>query len=90
MVDNDSGQSGMMGDTLHGEGAEITADWGTPEPGSHVRLIVDGAPFETFATSGAGSKNWHLPISSARWCVAELRDRDGLMCAVTNPIFFTP
>ncbi len=84
------GETGMMGDTLHGSQAEVTADWGTPESGSQIRLIVDGAAFETFATDEAGSKSWRLPISSARWCVAELRDRDSLLCALTNPIFFEP
>jgi hypothetical protein len=36
-----------------------------------------------------GRHTWRLTADQARWCVVEMRDEDGQMLALTNPIFFS-
>ncbi len=63
------------------------ARWQGCPDGAVVRLIADGSVAVESAADGDGARRWDE--IRARWCVAELRDRDGGMLAVTNPVYFS-
>jgi len=82
-----AGQQAMMGDTLPDEGAEITASWDGAHEGDSVRFVVNGRIHETQPAAQTGQAVWPLKAGEAAWCTVELRDHDGGLWAVTNPIF---
>lgn len=79
------GQQAMMGDTLVGDAATLTAAWSDAPAGCTLRWIVDGEPRQTVLCEASGTAQ--LALADARWCVLELRDSGGQMQAITNPIF---
>lgn len=84
-----SGEQGMMGDTLAEDSAvTVAARWRGAQDGHTVRLIADGKVRETVDAQGEGEKVWTIPAGEAKWCTLELRDPQGGLWAVTNPIFF--
>jgi len=77
----------MMGDTVPGSQADLTVSWhSVPDQGATVRWIVDGETRSTLPADESGTNLLH--IDAAHWCVVELRAANGVMLAVTNPIFF--
>ncbi len=80
--------TGMMGDTMHGQRAQLTVTWDDPESGDVLRLISDGQLAETILLEKAGTWQWAFPIERSRWHVIEWRDSTGRIRAITNPIFF--
>jgi hypothetical protein len=79
----------MPGDSCRaqaGETIRISAKWGGCPPGSHLDLVVDGEKRET--TGGGPSAIWDLPGGQTGWALLTLRDPDGEMLALTNPIYF--
>ena len=86
---NGAGATAMMGDTLpvQGDGITVTTQWGKAPADATLRLIVNGAVQERLTVSDSGEARWTLPAYGPRWCAIELRDADGAMSAVTNPIF---
>jgi hypothetical protein len=85
----ESGATAMMGDSLPAETVTLSAQWKDVAEGGVLRLIVDGAEKESQSASVTGEANWTLPGGSAKWCTVELRDAEGRLWAVTNPIFFS-
>ena len=83
-----SSAKAMMGDSLPAEAATIMVRWKDAHPGSIVRLIADGVVHESHSVEAMGEARWMLDAGQAQWINAELRDADGSMWAVTNPIFF--
>jgi hypothetical protein len=53
--------------------------------GAVVRLVADGDVAAESPAVADGAARWEG--IRARWCVVELRDRDGAMLAVTNPVY---
>jgi hypothetical protein len=84
----DSGATGMMGDVLPNERTIVTVRWADAPPDARLRLIVNGVAHDTRTIETAGEASWTLDAGTARWCSAELRDADGGMWAITNPVFF--
>ena len=84
-----AGQNLMPGDSCRaqaGETIHISAEWGGCPPGSRLELVVDGEKRETPA--GGPSTRWDLPGGQTGWALLTLRDPDGEMLALTNPIYF--
>jgi hypothetical protein len=84
-----AGQNLIPGDscrTQAGESIHLSAAWGGCPPGSRLELVVDG---EKHAPAAGGlSASWDLPGGQTGWALLTLRDPDGEMLALTNPIYF--
>jgi hypothetical protein len=87
-VETASGMRGMIGDTVPAERATVTIRWEGAHPGDFVRLVLDGRAYHDKQVNAAGQIARPLPAGQHRWCTAELRDADGGLWAVTNPIYF--
>lgn len=77
----------MMGDSIQGDEISVKVVWDNAFEGDTLRLIVDGHRQEIVHAGKSGQANWELLSSNARWFNVELRDQDGGLRAVTNPIF---
>ena len=49
---------------------------------------LDGRADHDKTVDNVGEVRWPLAEGQARWCNVELRDADGGLWAVTNPVFF--
>jgi len=86
-----NGMHAMMGDVLDiGEDVPIyvTAKWTDCSPRSHLAFIVNGVVQETCLVQDEGSGTWELRGGQANWCLVTVRDDQGVMLALSNPIFF--
>jgi hypothetical protein len=83
----ESGREAMSGDSLPAEATTVTLRWSGAHPGDQLRLIADGDVFDTRPAEAEGSASWALASGEARWCGAELRDAEGGMWALANPIY---
>jgi hypothetical protein len=84
-------QRAMMGDALDAGSdtpIQLTLRWSGCPPGAQLEWIVDGQLREHLVVTDQGSKSWILPAGSARWSLVTLRDPQGRMLALTNPIYF--
>lgn len=81
-----SGQTAMMGDSIDGNNCQITAQWDGCEATDRIRLIRDGQVAEEWSAD-QGEKSWKFDDSKPHWCVVEVRNAQGHMRALTNPIF---
>lgn len=84
------GACAMMGDLLRGRNAEVTVRWESAPDESCLRLVADGKPQAEFPAPSTGQHMWQVFPENTTWYVAELRDKDGTMLALTNPIFLQP
>lgn len=82
-----SGQTAQMGDTLAGQPCELSLKWRQCRAGDLVRLIVNGQVNEELAADAQGEHTWTFADGQARWSVVEVRDSQGNVRALTNPIF---
>lgn len=64
---------------------DVRAAWHGCPAGAVVRLVADGRVSAESPAVGDGDRRWEG--IHARWCVVELRDRDGGMLAITNPVY---
>ncbi|MBI1282401.1 MAG: phosphotransferase [Anaerolineaceae bacterium] len=85
-----SATTAMMGDVLHGKTCQITGCWSACREGDIVRFIVNGQVKDEFSADTSGEHTWQLDDNSATWCLIEVRDQNGSLRAITNPIFFQP
>jgi len=81
------GRVAMMGDAISvtGRSVTVTARWADAPGGSEVRLIVDGYVQAEWSISSEGTRSAEL--LALRWITAELRDPEGDLLALTNPIY---
>ncbi|MGB8645233.1 MAG: CehA/McbA family metallohydrolase, partial [Anaerolineae bacterium] len=82
--------SGMMGDTLNvaaGAPVQLSAAWRDGPENAELCLIADGVARESLSVGPAGEHRWELQGGEANWCLLTLRAPNGLMLALTNPIF---
>ncbi len=84
-----SGKTAMVGDQLPDEATTLRVAWNEAHDGDILRLIVDGKVTEETTVGTTGEKTWQRSAGQMAWANVELRDADGDMWAVTNPIFFT-
>lgn len=85
-----NGQTFGIGDTVNAaNGAEfrLNAQWQAAPPDAQLSLIVDGVPSSTVRVGTEGAHAWTLKGGSGKWGVVTLRRADGVMLALTNPIY---
>jgi hypothetical protein len=82
-----SGVRAMMGDVLPAETTTIEFKWGNAHADDTVRLIVNGAVHQEIPANESGNASWTLSPEECHWCVVEIRDKEGYLRAITNPIF---
>jgi hypothetical protein len=82
-----SSGTAIMGDTLMGERHELFARWAVCHEEDRLRLIVDGQVKEELSPGTEGEHAWMLDDGQKHWCLIEVRDNNGNMRALTNPIF---
>jgi hypothetical protein len=86
MVRNKRLEHGMMGDVIAGEDVMLSFYWSGCEQGDTLELVINGGVFDEHILGERGMLEWTLP-QHARWCVVEVRDKAGNICAITNPVF---
>lgn len=84
---NESSARWMVGDTV-AEPVTFRVAWDDCPADAMLRVIVNGRLLATQKTGIRGELAWSMSPEDADWVVIEVRDADGGMLAVTNPIFF--
>lgn len=81
------GKVAMMGDSIRVAeyAVTVTVRWAGAPAGTVARLIVDGYVQAEWAVSEDGEQT--TVLLGLRWVVAELRNSQGDMLALTNPIY---
>ena len=85
------GQQALMGDVLRvttEDALQVTALWDDCLPGMQINLIADGRVRSVLDATRPDERTWEFRGGQARWCLLTLRDLDGRMWALTNPIYF--
>jgi len=82
----EDGGQWRMGDTIS-QPVSLTYTWADSPIDAMGRIVVNGRPLHEWAAGTAGTHDWALSPDQANWVVVELRDGDGAMLAVTNPIY---
>jgi len=84
-------ETAMMGDALSPDAgaAEIHIAWSDAPAGAQLSLIADGQTCQTWAATESGEARRTLGVDDARWCLATLREADGRMLALTNPVLLS-
>ncbi len=88
-VDGDDALS-MMGDripTTTASHARVHATWQGAAPDDLVCLIVNGIVRDEAPAHVDGRETWTIDLSADRWVLVEVRTADGVMRAITNPIY---
>ncbi|MEL6148811.1 MAG: CehA/McbA family metallohydrolase [Chloroflexota bacterium] len=85
---NQQGASAMMGDTLNGNRAEFTVNWRGCQQGFSLQLIGNGELIERVPAGDTGETQWEVDAAKPNsWYTVEIRDANGELHAITNPIF---
>lgn len=81
------GKRALFGETLEAtDPVRLTVIWMSVDEGDTVRLIAEGKVIEQVHASSTNRMTWTLD-EPARWYVAEIRAEDGILRAITNPIW---
>ncbi|MFN8420555.1 MAG: CehA/McbA family metallohydrolase [Anaerolineae bacterium] len=78
------GQTILLGEQL--PAGTLHLDWSNCGDSDLGKLIVNGQQAAVFAAKSAGSLHW-TPQPDWKWAVVEIRDDQGNLKAITNPIF---
>jgi hypothetical protein len=81
-----NGQHWSMGDTITQE-ATFTVAWAQCPADAQLRLIANGRLLRQTTAASQGEYEWSMAPDQADWVVVEVRNSDGEMLAITNPIF---
>jgi hypothetical protein len=82
------GREAVMGQTLAAGSADFRAVWQGCPSSSLLRLVGDGNVLAAGRAESDGTRCWDSV--KVRCCVAEFRDRNGEMLALTNPVYLAP
>jgi len=81
------GNRAIFGETLVAtDPVKLSAIWMSVDAGDTVRLIADGKVIEQVDASKTNRITWTFD-TPAKWYVAEIRAQDGVLRAITNPIW---
>jgi hypothetical protein len=83
---SDDGHIWMIGDTVT-QPARFEVRWENCPPDAAVRVIVNGRLLHALPSGVEGAHTWSMTPDEADWVTVEIRDKSGVMLAVTNPIF---
>ncbi|MBM4456341.1 MAG: phosphotransferase [Chloroflexi bacterium] len=82
------GACAISGDTVSTP-ADFTVTWANCPEDAQLRLIANGRLLRVSPTGDQGVYAWRMTPADADWVLAEVRNRDGEMLAITNPIFLS-
>src|SRR5690606_34781853 len=82
------GLEAMTGDRLPATAATLSVRWSGAHAGDVLRLVADGKVVGTQTVAVSGETSWPITPEQAHWYTVELRDTNGDMWAICNPIFF--
>lgn len=85
---NTQGHVFGIGDTVN-QPATFVARWANAEPNAQLRVMANGRLLHQVAAADQGEFVWELRPDMADWLMIELRDGNGNMLAITNPIYLT-
>lgn len=77
----------MMGDTIT-QAADVAVRWQGAPDGALVRVLANGQLLHQQSADGEGGVTWSITPADATWLIAEMRGRNGVLLAVTNPLFW--
>ena len=83
-----AGDCALMGDALPAGGAEISVGWQGCPGDARLQLVADGRPLAEWRADAGAARSLTVAPGQARWRLVELRDAQGRMLALTNPIFW--
>ncbi len=83
---DDDGATWMLGDTVT-RPVTFEVRWRDCPPDAEMRVIVNGRLLHALPAGSEGAHTWTLTPDEADWVTVEIRDKSGVMLAVTNPIF---
>jgi hypothetical protein len=81
----EGGERRIMGDTV-AQPATFDTTWMGCPADAQIRLIANGALLDQWTTGVHGERQWSMAPEEAHWVLVEIRDGDGGMLAITNPI----
>jgi hypothetical protein len=84
-------RTGMIGDSLEaaeGEQIQMNAAWSGCAAEDRLALVVDGTVRTDAPVGARETQTWELAGGQAHWGLITLRDAQGIMLAMTNPIYF--
>jgi hypothetical protein len=85
------GKQVRMGDVLApgpGEEVSLQLNWADAPEGAELELIVDGEAKECLPAAAEGTRRWTVQAGQSHWGLVTLREKQGRMLALTNPIFW--
>lgn len=77
----------MLGDALPPGETRFVLNWSDCAETDMIRVMLNGAVSQTADMQTSGDLTWTLATTAGDWCAVEVRAADGLLRAVTNPIF---
>ncbi len=88
--DTQDGETVMMGDTLSASQAQLTVTWADCPSDAMVSVIEEGQTVHHQPATGRGEHSWSVTAGASRWSLVEVRDAEGHLVAITNPIYLAP
>lgn len=82
------GATAMMGDVLSGAPAQLDVRWRDVADGRTLRVIADGEVAHEQPITASGALAWRAEQRAVRWVTLEIRAADGVLEALSNPVFF--
>lgn len=76
----------MMGDIV-AQPATVTVQWAHCPPGAQLRVLANGQPLHRQPIDASDSFTFTITPNDANWLIAEMRTADGVLLAITNPLF---
>lgn len=76
----------MMGDTVV-QAATVTIQWAQCPPGARLCVLANGLSLHQQPVDASGAFVYKLTPHDANWLIAEVRAEDGVLLAITNPLF---
>ena len=82
----DGGGTWNIGDTVT-RGATYEFSWRDCPPHAEARVMANGRLLHALPVSAEGAHRWALTPAQADWVTVEIRDKTGIVLAVTNPVY---
>ena len=91
---DDDGHIWMIGDTVtqpapHAA-VRFEVRWRDCPPDAALRVMVNGRLLHALPAGVECAYAWSMTPNDANWVMVEIRDKSGVMLAITNPIFVAP
>lgn len=87
-AEDDAGIIRTMGDAVT-RPARFSSRWSGASEDAELRIIADGKLLLRRSAGKRGEHSWRMSPADARWVLVELRDGQGRMLALANPIYLS-